>query len=106
MSRPPSDRIRDAIAGIQQSIPANLDAVLRLVQEERNATAKKIAEKESTLHKIEVGTITPTLERARKLEKMLGLKLVEELKEEPIEKQKDSSVMTLGDLIKIKKKDN
>ena len=66
--------------------------------------ARKIAERESVLHKLETGAMTPTLEKARKLEKMLGLKLIEELKEEPVSKQKDTSVMTLGDMIKIKKK--
>ncbi len=64
--------------------------------------AKKIAEKESILHKLETGAIRPTLDRARQLEKMLGLKLVEELKEEPVSQQKSKDVMTLGDFVKIK----
>ncbi len=64
--------------------------------------AKKIAEKESILQKLETGGIKPTLDRARELERMLGLKLVEELREEPVSQQKSKEVMTLGDFVKIK----
>ncbi len=66
--------------------------------------AKKIAEKESILHKLETGAIRPTLDRARQLEKMLGLKLVEELREEQVSQQKSKDVMTLGDFVKIKER--
>jgi len=52
---------------------------------------------------METGSMKPTLERARKLEKMLGVKLIEEVKDEPIVEQKSSASMTLGDMIKIKK---
>ncbi len=64
--------------------------------------AKRIAEKESVLHKLETGGIKPTLDRARVLEKLLGLKLVEELKEEQVSPQKSREVLTLGDFVKIK----
>ncbi len=64
--------------------------------------AKRIAEKESILHKLETGGIKPTLDRARELERLLGLKLVEELREEPLSQQKSNDIMTLGDFVKIK----
>ncbi|MBI2663983.1 TIGR00270 family protein [Candidatus Woesearchaeota archaeon] len=66
--------------------------------------AKKIAEKESTLHKLETGTIAPQIERARKLEKMLGLKLVEEVQDMQFSRKGSSAVVTLGDMVKIKKR--
>jgi len=68
--------------------------------------AKKIAEKESTLHKLEIGSMVPTLDRARKLEKMLGLKFVDVEKEEVVTPEKSDDTMTLGDFVKIRKKGN
>ena len=42
-SKPPPDDIRDAIASLQQGIPSSLDAILRLVQKERDISAEEIA---------------------------------------------------------------
>ena len=68
--------------------------------------AKHLSEKESIIHKIETGTFEPSLEMARNLEKKLGIKLVEEYKEEFKKTAKsEREVITLGDFIKIKKKD-
>lgn len=110
----PAEAFREKIPVLErqpemaETVASNFGELLKRKREglglKQKEFAKKIAEKESTLHKLETGTIKPTLERARKLEKMLGLKLVEELKEEPVEQKKDSSVMTLGDVVKIKKR--
>ena len=67
--------------------------------------AKKIAERESVVHKLETGEFTPSLKLAIKLEKRLNLKLIEELEEE---KQKiklgtESAELTIGDMLKLKK---
>ncbi len=87
-------------------VASNFGELLKRKREELGLNqpdfAKKIAEKESMLHKLETGAIRPTLERARELERMLGLKLVEELKDEPVLQQKSKDVMTLGDFVKIK----
>jgi len=66
--------------------------------------ANKINEKESIIHKIETGAFEPQLALAKKLEKALGIKLIEEYKEkhEPYKKKKEEG-FTLGDFIKIKK---
>ena len=66
--------------------------------------AKKINEKESTVHNIETGAMEPQLSLARKLERILGVRLVEEHEErhENIKKQKGEG-FTLGDFIKIKR---
>ena len=67
--------------------------------------ARKVAVKESMLHKMEVGAVKPDLEEAKRLGKVLGLKLVEKLEEGPaVVSQKRSDTLTLGDMIKIKKK--
>lgn len=66
--------------------------------------ASKINEKEVTIHKIETGTLNPSLPLAKKLEKALGIKLIEQHEErfEGSRKNKDEG-FTLGDFIKIKK---
>ena len=64
----------------------------------------KINEKESLMHKIETGSIEPSIHLARKLEKALKVKLVESYAEqhETISTAKSESY-TLGDFIKLKK---
>lgn len=66
--------------------------------------AKKIAEKESVIHKIEAGHIEPNINLARKLEKDLSIRLIEEEKVEEMAikpKTKDLTV-TIGDMLKPK----
>ncbi len=67
--------------------------------------ALRINEKESAVHHIETGHLTPTIAIARKLEKVLGIKLVEVYEEsrETQGKNRNEEGFTLGDFIKIKK---
>ncbi len=67
--------------------------------------AKKLNERESSIHKLETGEMEPNIPLARKLEKFFGIKLVEEHKEEsdPLPKVRDGEV-TLGDFARIKKR--
>ena len=74
---------------------------LNLKQEE---LAQKISERESVIQHLEAGKLEPSLQLARKLERFLNIKLIEEYSE-PSDKTinlADSSV-TIGDLIKMKK---
>jgi len=69
--------------------------------------AKQINEKESLLHQLESGKMEPNMELAKKLEKVLGIKLIEEITLEPEEKtdkMKANGPMTLGDMINLKKR--
>lgn len=65
--------------------------------------AKQINEKQAVVHKIETGSSEPNLAMARKLEKFLKIRLVEQ-REEYHEKiaQTKNSTFTIGDFIKIK----
>ena len=67
--------------------------------------AVKINEKESTVHNIETGHFEPPMSLARKLEKALGVKLVEQHEEKhlAVEKIKKGEGFTLGDFISVKK---
>ncbi len=64
--------------------------------------AKVIAEKESVIHKLESG-MEPNMELARKIEKFLKIRLVEEQEVKKAEIKTDSDNYTIGDIIKIKK---
>lgn len=68
--------------------------------------AKQLNEKESTLKHIETGSMAPSIQLARKLEKALHIKLIEisDTTQYEIPKATSSEGMTLGDFIKIKKK--
>ena len=66
--------------------------------------AGKIGEKESILKKIETGQLFPTMEKARKLERNLGIKLIEEVEDTVLQGKKESDNLTLGDFVKIKKR--
>ena len=76
---------------------------LGLMQKE---LAKKIAEKESVIHKLESGRMKPGIPLARKLEKFLKIRVIEEveLDDSGISAKKKglSEGITLGDMINIK----
>lgn len=67
--------------------------------------AKMIGVKESVLHKMETGTLKPSVEEAKRVGKVLGIKLVKKAEAvEDIVPQPKKDQLTLGDMIKIKKK--
>lgn len=75
--------------------------------------AKQLNEKESLIHQIETGHINPSNSLAKKIEKHLGIKILEEIEEnldieEKLPKQDNlsSDTLTIGDLIKSKMKKN
>ncbi|MBI4438464.1 TIGR00270 family protein [Candidatus Woesearchaeota archaeon] len=68
--------------------------------------AKLIAEKESLIHKIEVQEAEPNIEFAAKIEKALGIKILQEAEEDEVIslKQPKKDALTLGDFVKVKKR--
>lgn len=65
--------------------------------------AKRLRVREGYLHKIEEGELTPTDGLARKLEKLLGIQLFEEISEDEVELPLDEegATITLGDVVKL-----
>jgi len=65
---------------------------------------KKLNEKVSVIHNLESEHHEPNIDLAKKLEKLLKIKLVQENKLEKVSfGKKDSGQITIGDIIKIKK---
>ena len=67
--------------------------------------AKLIRERESLLSKLETGSVEPSIKLARKLERFLKIKLVEEYEEtaKALPKTKGKG-FTIGDMVKVKKR--
>ena len=83
--------------------------VIRKKREQMGLTqkdfAKNINEKESLIQQLESGNFRPGIELARKLQKALGIKLIEEYEQKPEKLSATRSEgFTLGDFIKAKKK--
>jgi putative transcription factor len=74
---------------------------------QEDALAKRIGMKESVLKAYMKGSMAPSIEDARKLEKFFSIKLVERVKENSaagkMEGQR-SADLTIGDMIRIKKR--
>ncbi len=81
------------------SIIRNKREKMGLKQEE---FAKFLSEKESIIHKIESGTYMPSLEMARRIEKQLGVSLIEEKILEPQHIKAKKETFTIGDILKVK----
>jgi putative transcription factor len=92
-----------------EAVVANFGVLIKQKREslglKQEEFAKKIAVKESVLHKMETGTLKPSVEEAKRISKVMGIKLVEkaEAVEDMVPQQKKDQ-LTLGDMIKIKKK--
>lgn len=88
----------------------NFSEKIKFARDARNLTqeefARLINERESISSKWERGELKPSIETAKKLEKVLGLILVikEEHSSEKIEVEKKSSELTLGDFVKVRKR--
>lgn len=68
----------------------------------QNEFARKLAEKESVIQKIESGAYVPSLNIARKFEKALGIELVEQKEVTPLNIKTKKENLTIGDIIKLK----
>ncbi len=87
----------------------NYGKLIKQKREEMGLTqeqfAKLLNERESIIHKIENQEIEPSYNLAKKIEKKLGIKILTKTPNYAYStKDKTKAVLTLGDVIKIKKK--
>ena len=90
------------------TLVSNYNVLIRQARESMGLTqadvARLIGEKESIIRRLESGRMTPTLELARKLEKLLRIKLYEEVHQERETFKPQSFELTLGDVVVIKER--
>jgi len=69
--------------------------------------AEKVRERETTIKRIEAGRLKPTINLAKRLEEVLGIKLLEPILPEDIEgfrsSKKSRYIPTLGEIVSIRK---
>lgn len=87
----------------------NYSEIIRGIREKlglsREDFGKKINEKASVIARLETGKMVPDIKLAKKMEKIFGIKLLEKVEEEKISiSSLGSAELTIGDIIKIKKK--
>ncbi len=108
----PEARIQKQVEEKEEKIELLVEGYADIIKKRRESIglaqkdfAKKVNEKESLIHHIETGTFVPSLYIAKKLEKALGVRLIEEYEEKPETGRKNKSEgMTLGDFINTAKK--
>ncbi len=105
----PQPKPKVAIPEPEEYIADDYGAQIKTTREKLGITqkdlAEKIKEKESVIHKLESGHMKPNAALAMKLERFLGIKLIEQYSPEDKSKIdfKDKG-LTIGDLVKLKKK--
>lgn len=89
----------------EEIVVEDYSVIIKNKREDMNMTQKEFAsklnERESTISKIEQGNFVPTIGLARKIEKVLSVKLIakEKISESPGVKQRGGA-FTLGDFVK------
>ncbi len=95
------DKMKDQLVEDYPDSIKNAREAKHLTQEE---LAAKIGEKANIIRKVERGELVPEEELIKKLERVLNIKLTEGVAEpEAGGRRGESRVLTLGDLIKVKK---
>ena len=79
----------------------NSREALNMTQEQ---LAKELGEKLSTVHKLEIGHMTPSIKLAKKIEQFFRIKLTyKQMPEQAKKLDLKNNSLTIGDLLKIKK---
>ncbi len=91
------EEVVEVILGGFNLVVKNAREKKRLSQEE---LATKLNEKESLISKIEQGSLKPSIDLAKKLERFLGVKLITQEKIEEAPTKVKTAALTIGDFIK------
>ncbi len=108
--RKTEEKEEEEVPEIIQAIVPDYPQIVKKARESRGLKqeelAKKINEKESVVHKVETGHYEPNIMLAKKLERFLKIKIVEEQQIEKAKNQRKTASaegFTIGDIIKLKK---
>lgn len=92
------------------SVVSNYASRIRSVRESKGMSqddfSKLLNEKATVISKWEAGSLKPAVDTARKLERLLGIKLVQEevIENSTLSQAKKSDELTLGDFVKIRRR--
>ena len=100
----PTRRTTELINIIVEDYPKEIKEAREKQGLKQEELAKKINEKESLIHKLETGHLQPTILIARKLEKVLNIKLIELYEEQHEGLNFKDAAVTIGDLVRLKHK--
>jgi putative transcription factor len=93
---------REIIMEIREDFPAIIKAKREKMGLKQDEFAKFISERESMIHKMESGEYVPSLETARKMERQLGIKIIEEKELVASHMKEKKESFTIGDVLKVK----
>lgn len=107
----PTRKSKSSYMQVDFDIREDYPAIVRNAREKQGLTQKDLArqinEKESVIHRVETGHMRPSRRLAKKLEEALDIKLIEKLEEpEIVHRRRRSDELTIGDIIRIKKKES
>ena len=109
--KPKESRRKPIYSSVQTEFDVREDypSIVKRARENQGLTQKDLArtinEKESVIHRIETGHMRPSRRLAKKLEGALDITLLEKVEEPEIVSRKSRrDALTIGDIIKIKKK--
>ena len=93
---------------VEEEVVPDYDKMIRGIREKlkmkQEDFAKRIGIKESLLRRIEDGKKIPSLDLAKKLEKMFDVKLIEEVSFEKRNSKNEEKELTLGDVVVLKRR--
>ncbi|MCD6094959.1 MAG: TIGR00270 family protein [Thermoprotei archaeon] len=102
-------RTQPKLRELEYEIVEDFNVRIRKAREElgltRELLAQELGEKESVIRRIEEGRLVPTIDMARKLERILKIKLLEPAESVSYEKyvkKRGGPILTLGDIVVIK----
>ena len=98
--KPVKKTVNEVINIITPDYPKLIKEAREKLNLRQQELASKINEKESIIHKLETGSMQPTILIARKLEKTLNITLVELYQESHEGLNFKDDVITIGDLVK------
>ncbi|MBS3122666.1 TIGR00270 family protein [Candidatus Woesearchaeota archaeon] len=105
-SKPVDKLKREIIQLINDDYPQLIKNAREKMGLKQQELALKIAEKESLIHNIESGKFLPSIVLARKFERFLKIKLIEqheETEEDSRGKASKQTALTIGDMLNLKK---